>query len=277
MQCYKNAKPTEQIHVLDRAFHYGDGCFSTARFRQNQIELFDRHLARLQYANRQLSLNANLELITETLTLLKQAHGELNGTLKIVLSRGVGQRGYSLPDHPADVWVFFYPQVQASLDTAYHYDIIHSGVLTQAIGLSMPNLVGLKSLNRLEQVLLKQEADQKGWPEALVTDVQGSVVEGVSSNCFIRINNTWITPQLGYNGVHGVMRAEILSRMQQQNLHCEQRDVHVSEIAQIQSLFFCNALTPMKIVSHLGQQVLDVQPCVELFKQLQLNQIHSYV
>ena len=271
MQCYKNAKPTEQIHVLDRAFHYGDGCFSTARIRQNQIELFDRHLARLQYANRQLSLNANLELITETLTLLKQAHGELNGTLKIVLSRGVGQRGYSLPDHPADVWVFFYPQVQASLDMAYHYDIIQSGVLTQAIGLSMPNLVGLKSLNRIEQVLLKQEADQKGWTEALVTDVQGSVVEGVSSNCFIRINNTWITPQLGYNGVHGVMRAEILSRMQQQRLHCEQRDIHASEIAQIQSLFFCNALTPMKIVSHLGQQVLDMQPCVELFKQLQLS------
>ena len=108
-----------------------------------------------------------------------------NGTLKIVLSRGVGQRGYSLPDHPADVWVFFYPQVQASLDMAYHYDTIQSGVLTQAIGLSMPNLVGLKSLNRLEQVLLKQEADQKGWTEALVTDVQGSVVEGVSSNCFI--------------------------------------------------------------------------------------------
>ena len=271
MQCYKNAKPTEHIHVLDRAFHYGDGCFSTARIRQNQNELFDRHLARLQYANRQLSLNANLELITETLTLLKQAHGELNGTLKIVLSRGVGQRGYSLPDHPADVWVFFYPQVQAALDTAYHYDIIQSGILAQAIGLSMPNLVGLKSLNRLEQVLLKQEADQKGWTEALVTDVQGSVVEGVSSNCFIRINNTWITPQLGYNGVHGVMRAEILSRMQQQNLRCEQRDVYESEIAQIQSLFFCNALTPMKIVSHLGQQVLDMQPCVELFKQLQLS------
>ena len=273
MQCYKNAKPTEQIHVLDRAFHYGDGCFSTARFRQNQIELFDRHLARLQYANRQLSLNANLELITETLTLLKQAHGELNGTLKIVLSRGVGQRGYSLPDHPADVWIFFYPQVQASLDTAYHYDIIQSGVLTQTIGLSMPNLVGLKSLNRLEQVLLKQEADQKGWTEALVTDVQGSVVEGVSSNCFIRINNTWITPQLGYNGVHGVMRAEILSRMQQQRLHCEQRDIHVSEIAQIQSLFFCNALSPMKVVTEFQQRPLNVQACIELFNILQLNQI----
>ncbi len=225
MQCYKNAKPIEHIHLLDRAFHYGDGCFSTARIRHNQIELFDRHLARLQHANRQLSFKCQiLKLITETLTLLKQAHGELNGTLKIVLSRGCGGSVVTacliiLPMFGC----FSYPQVQAALDTAYHYDIIQSGILAQAIGLSMPNLVGLKSLNRLEQVLLKQEADQKGWTEALVTDVQGSVVEGVSSNCFIRINNTWITPQLGYNGVHGVMRAEILSRMQQQNLHCEQR------------------------------------------------------
>lgn len=49
----------------------------------------------------------------------------------------------------------------------------------------MPSLVGIKSLNRLEQVLLKKEAEMQGWDEALVTDVQGSVVEGVSSNYFV--------------------------------------------------------------------------------------------
>ncbi len=54
--------------------------------------------------------------------------------------------------------------------------------------------------------------------EALVTDVQGAVVEGVSSNCFIRTNEGWITPELRYNGVHGVMRAEILKRMQQHGI-----------------------------------------------------------
>ncbi len=70
----------------------------------------------------------------------------------------------------------------------------------------MPNLAGLKTLNRFEQVLLKQEADQSNWSEALVFDIQGTVVEGVSSNCFIRINDSWITPELRYNGVHGVMR-----------------------------------------------------------------------
>jgi len=97
--------------------------------------------------------------------------------------------------------------------------------------------------------------------------------KGVSSNCFIRINNAWITPELRYNGVHGVMRAEILSRMQAQGIACTPRRVDLNEIADFQSVFFCNALSPMKIASSLNGAPLDVQPCAELFHLLQLNQI----
>ena len=138
----------------------------------------------------------------------------------------------------------------------------------------MPHLVGLKTLNRLEQVLLKQEADQaKGWLEALVTDVQGYIVEGVSSNCFIRINDRWITPELRYNGVHGVMRAKILSRMQQYNIECEQGCVEINDIERIQSLFFCNALHPMKAVIRFNGRAFEQQPYLDLFETLKLSQI----
>lgn len=265
----KNAQPVKDIDVLDRAFHYGDGCFTTARIRRNRIELADRHLARLRMSQQKLSLQADLDLIEKSLQALLKSEAELNGTLKIVLSRGIGQRGYSLPDHPADLWVFYYPKTVQD----FSYEQIQTGVLQQAIGLSMPNLVGLKTLNRLEQVLLKQEADQHGWPEALVTDVQGTIVEGVSSNCFIRINNTWITPELRYNGVTGVMRAEILERMLQQGIICEQRSLDLNEISSIQSLFFCNALSPMKIVTQFEQKTLDTEVCIELFHRLHLHQI----
>ncbi|MEG1155242.1 MAG: aminodeoxychorismate lyase, partial [Acinetobacter sp.] len=244
-------------------------CFTTARIRHNRIELYDRHLTRLQNSNQSLSLNANLDLITESLQLLGESEGKLNGTLKIVLSRGVGQRGYSLPDHPADLWLFYYPQDIQD----FKFEQIQSGVLQQAVGLTMPSLVGLKTLNRLEQVLLKQEADQRGWPEAIVTDVQGGIVEGVSSNCFIRINNTWITPELRYNGVFGVMRAEILQRMQDQGIVYEQRYIGMDEISHIRSLFFCNALSPMKIVTQFEQRALDGNACIELFNRLRLNQM----
>ncbi|AUC07322.1 aminodeoxychorismate lyase [Acinetobacter lwoffii] len=265
----KNAQRVSHIEVLDRGFHYGDGCFTTARIRHNRIELYDRHLTRLQNSNQSLSLNANLDLITESLQLLGESEGKLNGTLKIVLSRGVGQRGYSLPDHPADLWLFYYPQDIQD----FKFEQIQSGVLQQAVGLTMPSLVGLKTLNRLEQVLLKQEADQRGWPEALVTDVQGGIVEGVSSNCFILIKNTWITPELRYNGVFGVMRAEILQRMQDQGIVYEQRYIGMDEISHIRSLFFCNALSPMKIVTQFEQRALDGNACIELFNRLRLNQM----
>ena len=269
MQCFKNAQPVLDISLLDRAFHYGDGCFTTGRIRNNVIELEDLHLARLKLACEKLHLNVNLELINQSIEKLKLEHQTLNGTFKIVISRGEGQRGYSLPEHEADFWFYFYSKETQD----FQYELIQAGVLTQSIGLLAPNLVGVKSLNRLEQVLLKKEVDEKKWAEALVTDIQGSVIEGVSSNCFVRINNTWITPELRYNGVHGIMRTEILQRMKQQGISCEQRRIDQNEIPNIQSLFFCNALSPMKIVTELNAEQLNTQACIDLFHHLQLNQI----
>ena len=270
MWCFKNGQPVETIPLLDRAFHYGDGCFSTIRVFQNQIELKKRHWDRLKLACQKLALVVDFEMIEQSLQQLQAQHLILNGTLKIVISRGEGDRGYSLPQHAADIYVWFYPK---ALDV-FQPDFIECGVLNQALGLTMPSLVGLKSLNRLEQVLLKKEADQSGWAEALVTDVQGYIVEGVSSNCFIRLNDTWITPELRYNGVHGVMRAEILDRMQHRGVVCEVRCVELDEVSQIQSLFFCNALHPMRVVTQLGEQPLDSQACRNLFHTLNLTQIH---
>lgn len=270
MQSFKNAQEVFHIHVLDRAFHYGDGCFTTGRIRNSDIELEHLHFARLKLACEKLDLHANLSFIEQSLALLQQEHSSLNGTFKIMISRGEGQRGYSLPNHDADVWLLFYPQKIES----FNYDFVECGVLHQQLGLLPSHLVGLKSLNRLEQVMLKKAADEKQWLEALVTDIQGSVVEGISSNCFMQINNQWITPELRYNGVHGIMRAEILQRMQQFDIACEQRQIDQEEIQNIQSLFFCNALNPMKIVTQLDTQSLDTQACIELFHHLKLNQIH---
>ena len=272
MICFKNAQQIDSINLLDRAFHYGDGCFTTARFHHNDLELKQLHWARLKLASERMFLQFDFEVLNKSITLLQQQFAVLDGTLKIVLSRGDGDRGYAMPEHAADIYVFYYPKKNSD----FQPEFIQSGVLDQAMGLTMPNLVGLKTLNRLEQVMLKKEALEKGWQEALVTDVQGAIVEGVSSNCFIRLNNTWITPELRYNGVHGVMRAEILSRMHQQGISCKQCFIDMDKIQHMQSLFFCNTLSPMKIVSTLNHRNLDTQPCVELFETLHLSQFNSH-
>ena len=230
--CYKNGQSVDSVSIFDRAFQYGDGGFSTARIYQNTIELEHRHRQRLHEMSEKLCLKINFRDLDDTLAQLEQKFDDLNGTLKMMVSRGEGQRGYSFPSQPADLYVFYYPQPCQE----HIYTCIESGILQQKMGLNMPRLVGLKTLNRLEQVMLKQEADQHHWLEAVVGDVQDHLVEGVSSNCFIFKNDRWITPELRYNGVHGVMRAEILARMQQQNIGCEQRSVAMHELQEIQAI-----------------------------------------
>lgn len=270
--CFKNAVQQRSVDVLDRAFHYGDGCFSTVAVLNDVVLLQQRHFDRLKNAAERLLLHFDCDLIEQSLQQLRLNCGALNGSLKMLISRGIGQRGYSLPEQAADFYLFYYPSQRRELLPEY----IDSGVLQAKMGLRTQQLVGVKSLNCLEQVLFKHEADQQQWPEALVTDLKQHVVEGVSSNCFLYINDTWVSPLLSDNGVHGVMRAEILQRMQQLQLHYQVRHVAVTEIAQVQSLFFCNALAPMKIVQKLQQRDLAIQPCVELFNTLKLNQLDSY-
>lgn len=265
MQCFKNGKAVSAIELNDRAFHYGDGCFTTARLLEGKVELQARHIARLEKACQVLHLHADLVALPVSLAHLPKA----TGTLKIVISRGVGQRGYSLPEQPADVWLFFYPKAQLPFTP----EIIQSDVLNLTLGHTMPALVGIKTLNRLEQVMLKAEADQRQLAEALVLDSNQQIVEGVSSNCFLKLNNTWVTPELGYNGVQGIMRAEILARMQHYGVACEVRPIDLQELQQLDSLFFCNALSAMKIVQQFADRTLDTQACHTLFAQLQLNQI----
>jgi 4-amino-4-deoxychorismate lyase len=72
MQCYKNGQLIDSIPLLDRAFHYGDGCFTTARLVHGRMELKQLHIARLNYACKNLSLDADLSFIDQALDQLQQ-------------------------------------------------------------------------------------------------------------------------------------------------------------------------------------------------------------
>ncbi|AOA57688.1 aminodeoxychorismate lyase [Acinetobacter larvae] len=274
---FKNAEPVQELSIAARGFHYGDGFFTTARLCNNHWQLQVRHLQRLQHAAQRLFMEVDLQYIDQAILKLKQQLGILNGTLKIVISRAEGQRGYAFDRASlADVYVLFYPQVAFQQTDVQHtptVQFIQSGLLEQRLGLCMPQLRGLKTLNRLEQVLLRHEADHRQWSEALVGDLHGYIVEGVSSNCFLRINNQWIAPELRYNGVQGVMQDEILARMQQQQIACRREYVKIEDLQQLQSLFFCNALSAMKIVTHFQQQTLETAACLQLFQDLKLDQL----
>lgn len=268
----KNGKSIEKysISLEDRAFSYGDGCFSTARFKDGNIQLWARHLKRFSDAIDALQLNCTITRIElEAAQFIAQLTQNAYGTIKIVLSRGVSPRGYALPQSECDVYFYFYEAIPQSSPIV----LPQIGVLDEPLGSTMPRLKAIKTLNRLEQVMLKATAQQQGYHEALCFDMQQHLVEAISSNCFVCINGEWITPDLALSGINGTMRQEILHRMQYYQIKHQIRIIAQAEIAQVQAAFLCNALQPMQIIQQLEQFDLQLAPCQQLFQTLSLQQL----
>ena len=285
MQIQKNAKMTSDhehqhlISIEDRGFLYGDGCFTTAQHGRGEIHLWQRHLARFEKAISALCLNCDMDRInTDKENFLNQIsaqYGEnAHGTIKILISRGQGQRGYAPPDQDADLYFYFYPKTAFSSEIPVLEKV---GLMDQALSTPMQQLRGIKSLNRIEQVILKHQANQQDWHEALCFDQHDDLVEGISSNCFVYMNGQWHTPDLALAGIDGVMRQEILSRMQHFQIAHQIRKIKRSELASVQAIFFCNSLHAMQIVQTLiddnGEQQLNRAVCESVFQQLQLSDL----
>jgi len=93
-----NGVYSHQVDQTDRGFQYGDGLFETIAILNGQASFLDLHLARLQQDCHRLKIPyPGTELLTlEVEKLTKNAD---NAVLKIILTRGVGGRGYRQPDH----------------------------------------------------------------------------------------------------------------------------------------------------------------------------------
>ena len=244
---FKNGVDCSAIDPLDRAFLYGDGLFTSVRVTHQKPHLWARHLMRLQHGADRLNLNIDFRLLA--VDVLQLAKLLQHGVLKIIVSRGSGARGYAPPQQPAVTYIQLFPSDNDATEVLK--SPIISGVLSSQLGQVMPQLAGLKTLNRLEQVVLSQELALSGWRESLVCNSQGLIVEGVYSNCFFLVKDQWWTPAIESAGILGVMRAEVIERMQVQHIPLHLKTLHRDDVEQIDALFFCNSLTQIVPVDRL--------------------------
>ncbi len=268
----KNGEPCQSIDCHDRAFLYGDGFFTTIKIQHGKALLWPRHLARLKKCADQLFFSMNFDQLEQYMQrvladYLNSSDG--NAVFKIIVSRGVGQRGYLAPQQPADIYFQVLPYIERpELDAPQG---IETGVLGLSMGHVMPQLAGLKTLNRLEQVVLRQALAATPWQEALVSDVSGNLIEGVYSNCFIYLDGRWHTPLLDQAGIEGVLRAEVLAQMNQLGLNPHVCHIPCAVLDRVEALFFCNALTGIVPVGVLNDRPLNIQIVQQLQQQLLLS------
>ena len=193
----------------DRGLAYGDGLFETILVRRGRPELVRSHCRRMLEGAVRLGIPLEQTDLDQALSqgqaLIRQADGQARLVLKLLLTRGSGGRGYRAPEYPE-------PRLLVSVHPA---PPVPSG---EGIGASIsdvplmvnPLLAGLKSLNRLEQVLASDSIPEDCY-EALMKGDRGDLREGTRTALIYRWQDSWWTPPRDQVAVSSVMVGHVES------------------------------------------------------------------
>ncbi|MBE0484621.1 aminodeoxychorismate lyase [Marinobacter sp.] len=195
----------------DRGLAYGDGLFETVSVTGDRSPLLGYHLDRLSRDAGRLAIPVARSELEKVFNQALLRYSDLYGTgqwiLKLTLTRGSGGRGYR-PD----------PGIQPNLmvsHSAAPAPVDPGGVVVDFSRIPLtvnPLFAGIKSLNRLEQVMAARELRGDIY-ELLMSNREGHVVEGTRTNLFVCSGQTWVTPPASTLAVAGVMRRHVLARL----------------------------------------------------------------
>lgn len=236
----------QAVNLLrDRGLAYGHGLFETIRMHQGFLPLIDRHLARLVHGAKSLNIPINSTLIEEYLGLfLEQLKNDSisAGVVKLIVTAGVGGRGYLSPQkiEPAIICSF------SELPNDYAMASI-SPMVVRYCDHRLPmkdSLAGIKHLNRLDQILARNEWQCDKYQEGLMFNTSNQLIEAISANVFIKNSSgDWVTPCLKGAGVSGVMRSVMIEEVFPRcDISITIGDVSMDELARCQQFFICNSI-----------------------------------
>ncbi len=250
----------EAFALNDRGLAYGDGVFETLLVHAGEHVWWHEHLQRLLLGARVLGIPVPDEKIVLE-SCKKLLAGESRCVLKIILTRGVGGRGYSPPENPD-------PRIILSIHPAPEIIRDHVSLRWCETRLAhQPLLAGIKHLNRLEQVLARNEWRDPTIFEGLMCDQDDNVVCATSANVFVKIDGRWQTPTLDRSGIAGIARAWVLKQWP----HVREARLSRTQVEQAEAVFICNAVRGILGVNRLGESVFamdreigELQSCLAM-------------
>lgn len=200
-----------KVSVYDHGLLYGDGIFEGIRFYNQKAFRLDPHLHRLSDSARVLGLTLPMPLadISEAVEATVKAYKAESGYIRLVITRGVGSLGIN-PHSCAKATMFI---------IADELNMISDEKRKQGVALIIASTRRLspdgldprvKSLNYLNHIMAKMEANYVGVDEALLLNAQGNIAEGTVDNVFIIKDGVLCTPPVTEGALDGITRHIVL-------------------------------------------------------------------
>jgi 4-amino-4-deoxychorismate lyase len=250
-----NGSEARTVAAEDRGLAYGDGLFETLALRAGGLRFVDAHLARLARGCARLGIpTPDAGLLREQLAAVSD--GVAHGVVKILLTRGPGPRGYAPPASPEPTLIVSCHPGEPPTGVAAPLRVRDCATPVA----SSPALAGLKTLNRLEQVLARAEWRDPAIGEGLMRDDAGWYAGGTASNLFIVRDGTLLTPGLGRRGVRGIMRDVVLAASARLGIPSAEADLGRADLDGASEMFLTSALIGIAPVGEFDGRPLAVGP-----------------
>jgi aminodeoxychorismate lyase len=243
------------ISVFDRGFLYGDGLFEGIRVFNGKPFRWRQHLERFQHGANFLGIAMPLsaEAAGEFAKRLIAENQMPNSLLRLTLSRGIGQRGYSPKNAEQPTFVMAtYPMAAVEPSNPPAWRVF---VSTFRLPAGEP-LARFKNLNKLPQVLARAEADGEGADEALLLNSDGYVVEGSTSNLFWIRDETVCTSALPSGILPGVTRATVLELCEKAGIEVREGNITSAELNKMDGVFLSLSSSGIAEVASLNGKPL---------------------
>ncbi len=203
-------KENAKISVFDHGLLYGDGVFEGIRFYNGRVFRLDEHIHRLFDSARAIALDIGMEkaAVAEATLETIRRNNLRDGYIRLVVTRGVGDLGLNPLLCPKASVVIIASKITLYPAEKYEngLDVVTCSTRRIPHGALSPMV---KSLNYLNNVMAKIEAQAAGAGEGLMLNEQGFVAECTGDNIFIVKNGAISTPPIASGALAGVTRAVV--------------------------------------------------------------------
>jgi len=193
-----------------------------------------------------------------------------DAVIKLTLTRGVSGRGYAYGTNDATSSissVYSWPDYSESNSLGVTACLCETPISVNSA------LAGIKHLNRLDNVLARNEWSDAHIAEGFMQDHNKHVIEGTMSNVFCVLDDEIYTPLLECSGVAGVMRQHVMKLAEINNIPVNVIDISEQNFLHMDSIFITNSLIGIWPVTKIlagdqqynftiAEQVKTMQACL---------------
>lgn len=197
-----------KVSVFDHGLLYGDGIFEGIRFYNGRVFRLEEHLDRLWDSARSICLEIPMSKAEMTEALLEtiRRNGLRDGYIRQIVTRGVGNLGLNPLQCKRPSVIIIVATIALYSEEVYRNGLTVVTCATRRTGAATLN-PAVKSLNYLNNVMARIEANLAGADEALMLNDAGNVAECTADNVFIIKKGQIFTPPISAGALRGITRS----------------------------------------------------------------------